>query len=212
MGIKSAPITLFSELFVRGLGELLMLRQKGERVMLGNLTMDKGHLTFKDRGLLAEIVPARVAPCWDIGIVGAVCDVRGNDWDSLTYLGPDHCTIPVDLSSTRHGLLRSVVNAAGEDLIMFKGSVYRGFKMLLDAHLLPVVLPIPIMTKEGVQGLAVTDFRFASAPIDVLFAANDLVRKSVDRRLSLSVEDFDVSDAEFDTLFGDYLKSKSDGE
>ena len=208
MDIKSAPIKLFHDLFARGLGELLMLRQKSEQVMLGNLTMDKGNLVFKDRGLLTGMAPARVAPCWDIGIVGAICDVRGNDWDSLTYVGPDHCQIAVDLSSTRHGLLRSIVNAAGEDLLVFRGSIYRGFRMLLDAHLLPVVLPVPIMTKDNIPGLAITDFRFASAPIDVLLAANDMVRKSVDRQLSLSVEDFDVSAAEFDTLFGDYLKSK----
>lgn len=208
METKNAPMALFQELFARGLGELMMLRQKSERVMLGNLVMDKGALVFKDRGLLGDMPPARVAPCWDIGIVGAVCDLRGNDWDSLTYLGPDHCHIPVDLSSTRHGLLRSVVNAAGEDLIMFKGSVYRGFKMLLDAHLLPVVLPIPIRTKYDVPALAITDFRYASAPIEVLAQLNDIVVKSIDRQLSLSVEDFDVSDDEFDTLFGSFLKKE----
>ncbi len=195
------------DLFARGLGELLMLRQKGSLVMLGNLVMDKGALTFKDRGLLGGIEPAQVATCWDIGITGAICDLRGKDWDSLSYLGPDLCHIPVSLSTTRHRLLRSVVNVAGEDMITFHGSAYRGFKMLLDAHLLPVVLPMVIETREGGRGLAVSDFRYASVPLETVLAVNDVVRSSVERQVCLTVEDFEVSDEEFGSLFSGYLKA-----
>jgi hypothetical protein len=195
-------------MFARGLGELPMMRHKDNRVMLGNLVMDKGELVFKDRGFLTGVAPARVAPCWDIGIVGAVCDIRGNEWDSLTLLGPDHCHIPVNLSTTRHGLLRSIVNATGENLILYKGSVYRGFKLMLDSHLLPVVLPLTIETREGMTGLAVCDFRFASAPFDMVLKVNDLVRTSVERHLSLTVEDFEVSDDEFAKLFPGHINKE----
>jgi hypothetical protein len=198
-------MALFTAMFARGLGELPMMRHKDDRVMLGNLVMDKGELVFKDRGILSGVAPARVAPCWDIGIVGAVCDLRGNEWDSLTLLGADHCRIPVNLSSTRHGLLRSITNATGENLIVYRGSVYRGFKLMLDAHLLPVVLPLCIETSEGVTGLAVCDFRFASAPFDMVLKVNDLVRTSVERHLSLTVEDFEVSEDEFAKLFPAYV-------
>jgi hypothetical protein len=201
-------VGLCRDLFARGLGELLMIRNRGTQVMLGNLVMDKGALTFKDRGLLRDVEPARVAPCWDIGITGAICNLPDKDWDSLSYLGPDLCHIPVNLSTTRHRLLRSVVNLAGEDMITFQGSAYRGFKMLLDAHLLPVVLPLVIETHSGVLGLAVTDFRYASVPLETVLAVNDAVRASVERQVCLTVEDFEVSAEEFGSLFSGYLKEK----
>lgn len=201
-------VDLCRDLFARGLGELLMLRQRGAQVMLGNLVMEKGALTFKDRRLLREVEPDRVATCWDIGITGAVCDLRDKDWDSLSYLGPDLCHIPVNLSTTRHRLLRSVVNVAGEDMLTFHGSAYRGFKMLLDAHLLPIVLPLVIETRDGGRGLAVTDFRYASVPLEMALAVNDAVRVSVERQVCLTVEDFEVSAEEFGSLFSGYLKEQ----
>ncbi len=203
---KSPLKDLHRNLFDRGLGELLVMRNKDDALLLGNLVMDKDKLVFKDRGLLKDIPPARVAPCWDIGIVGAVCALRGNEWDSLTFLGADHCTIPIDLSATRHDLLRGIANRSNESAIVFKGSVYRGFQLLLDANLLPLVVPLPIDTDEGVTGLAVTDFRFASVPIDIVSKVNDLVRSSVERHLTLTVEDHEIGEDEFEQLFSTYLK------
>lgn len=197
---------LMHDLFGRGLGELLIMHHNGQQVMLGNLVMEKGDLVFKDRELLADVAPARVAPCSDIGVVGAICDLSDNEWDSLTYLGPDHCHIRVNLSATRHKLLRSIVNLAGEDLITYRGSVYRGFKVLLDAHLLPVILPVPLETRMGVTGLAVADFRYATVPLETVLKVNDWVRTSVERHVSLTVEDFEITEEEFGSLFGDYLK------
>lgn len=200
------PLKLFRDLFERGLGELLMLQQDADRVLLGNLVMDKGALILRDRALMKGVSTRAVATCWDIGIVGAVCDLRGNEWDSLTFLGADHCRIPVDLSATRQNLMKGITSIAGESLIVYKGSVYRGFKLMLDANLLPLVLPIPIETDEGTVGLAVCDFRFASIPIDIVLKVNDLVRTAVDRHLTLSVEEFEIDENEFDQLFGGYIK------
>ena len=203
---KSPPKNLYRNLFLRGLGELLVMRSKDDALLLGNLVMEKGKLVFKDRGVLKDILPARVAPCWDIGIIGVVCDLRGNDWNSLTFLGADHCHILVDLSSTRRDLLRGIADRNDESAIVFKGSVYRGFQLLLDANLLPLVVPLPIDTDEGVTGLAVTDFRFASVPIDIVSKVNDLVRSSVERHLTLTVEDHEIGEDEFEQLFSTYLK------
>ena len=207
---KSQIASLLRELYPRGLGELLMMGHKGNVALLGNLVMEKGGLVLKNRELLDDVPLERVAPCFDIGIVGAVCDQRGNDWESLTYLGPDHCKIPVNLSSTRARLLRSIVNVSGEDLITFQGSVYRGFRLLLDAHLLPVILPVPIETDQGCTGLAVADFRYATVPFDTLLAVNDVVRGSVERYVCLKVEDTEVSEEEFGALFSGFFKHGSD--
>jgi len=204
--IDKLPLKLFRDLFDRGLGEMHMLQVAGDRVLLGNLVMDKGALLLRDCGLMKGISPAAVAACWDIGVVGAICDSKGNEWASLTYLGADHCKIPVNLSSTRHRLLKGITSTAGESCIVFKGSVYRGFQLLLDANLLPLVLPFPIHTDENVVGLAVCDFRFASLPIDVVSKVNDLVRTSVENHLKLSIEEFEIDDQEFEKLFSGYLK------
>lgn len=206
MDAKASLAALLKILFERGLGELPMLRVVDDHALIGNLVMDKGTLTFKDRGLLAGVSKDAVAACWDIGILGAVCDIRGNDWDSLTYLGPDNCHIPVNLTNTRHRLLRTIVNASGEDLITYKGSAYRGFKMLLDAHLLPVCIPRMIDTRAKVPGIAVTDFRYATAPLGVVLKVNDMVRTAVERQVSLTVEDFEMTEDEFSSMFGGYIK------
>jgi hypothetical protein len=102
--------------------------------------------------------------------------------------------------------LKGITSNVGESCIVFKGSVYRGFQLLLDANLLPLVLPFPINTDENVVGLAVCDFRFASLPIDVLSKVNDLVRTSVENHLKLSIEEFEMENQEFEKLFGGYLK------
>ena len=203
--VDKLPLKLFHDLFERGVGELLMIQQAVDRVLLGNLVMDKGALLLRDLGLMKGVSPAAVAACWDIGVIGAVCDLKGKDWASLTFLGADHCRIPVNLSSTRHRLLKGITTSVGESLIVFEGSVYRGFQQLLDANLLPLVLPFPVVTDENVIGLAVCDFRFATLPIDIVSKVNNLVRTSVDNHLKLSIEEFDLEDSEFEKLFGSYL-------
>ena len=198
--------SLYRELFERGLGELLMLRQKGDRVLLGNLTMDKGALVLRDRGLIGQVSPDDVAPCWDLGIVGAVAYTPNNEWESLTFLGPDRCKIPVDLSSTRHNVLGRTIAATGETLLTFYGSVYRGFKLMLESNLLPLVLPLPLETHEGVRGLAVTDFRFATVPLDTVRKVFFQVNTTIDHFMTLSVQEVDVDQDEFEKLFGKYRK------
>jgi len=201
---KQAFARLCHDLYDRGLGELLMMEKHDDKALLGSLVMEKGRLWFKDRKIFEDIPATMVAPCWDIGIIGAVCDLPGNDWESLTFLGPDHCHIPVDLSSTRYNLLRGISGPQGEHLIAFKGSVYRAFQSMLEFHLLPVVLPLPLQTDAGVPGIAVSDLRFASIPLEVAMQVNMLVRESIDRHLTLTVKDLDVDDSEFEQLFGAY--------
>jgi len=201
---KKAFAELCQGLYDRGLGELPMLEQHADTALLGNLTMEKGRLMFKDNRTFRDIPATVVAPCWDIGIIGALCHLPGTEWEMLTFLGADHCIIPVDLSSTRYNLLGHVIGPQGEHLIAFKGSVYRAFQMMLDAHLLPVVLPMPLRTKLGVPGIAVSDLRFASISLEVAMQVNGLVRESVERHLTLTVEDLAVDAGEFDKLFGAY--------
>ncbi|MGE0486009.1 MAG: hypothetical protein AB7Q81_17815 [Gammaproteobacteria bacterium] len=194
----------FGALFQRGLGEFPMLRRVDDAARIGALVMNKGQLVFKDRGVLNVTKYAEVAPCWDLGLLGAITDLMGEQWESLSFVGIDRCEVKVDLSSTRHNVLGRIVAATGENVLDFKGSVYRGFQLMLDAGLLPIVLPLPIATRENTMGLAVTDFRFATVPLEALIKVNDLVRHAVDEHLTLDVHEVDMDAREFAALFERY--------
>jgi len=177
-----------------------------ERVIIGNICADKGRLTIKDRGFLEGVRPAQVAPCEETGIAGVVCKLEGVEWESLTFLGAEHCHIPVDLSSTRTGLLQSSrSSSSGDSLYEFVGSIYRGFQLMLENHLLPVCLLTPIRTSKQCTGLAVCDLRMASIPLAAAQRVHDVVRASTDRHLTVDIEDVDLDADEFKRLFGGYL-------
>ena len=209
MPIRKSDIVLqglLLDLYRRGLGELMVMHRTEKEVLVGNIVMDKGKLTLKDLGLMRGVSPASVAACWDLGIVGAICNLANEEWESLSFLGVDHCEFEVDLSTTRRGVLMSAVGQYGDKILDFKGSFYRGSKLALEAHLLPVVLLHPIKTSLGVPGLAVADLKMASIPLDTIVRLNDLVNMSVEKKLAMDVMDLDIPDGEFEKLFGSYLK------
>lgn len=199
------PTRLVSELFLVGLGELLVMHVAGDRVLLGNICADKGRLNIRDRGFLEGVRPAQVAPCEENGITGAICNPGGTEWESLTFLGAHHCEIPTDLSSTRSGLLRSSQAASGDSLFEFVGSVYRGFQLMLENHLLPVCLLTPLRTRKHCMGLAVCDLRMASIPLSAAQQVHEVVRAATDRHLTVDLEDVDMDADEFKRLFGGYM-------
>lgn len=204
-GRERLPIALLSVLYDLGLGDLPVLFSNQGKLMLGHLHREQDALVLRDAGLVRHMTPSDVEPCWDLGVIGAVCGLRDREWRALSFVGANRCRIPVDLSRTRHDLLRRVSNADGEQLVDFVGSVYRGYKIMLDGHLLPVVLPLAIETTEGAAGLAVCDFRFAAAPLDTMIKINDLVRAAIDRHLTLKLEDIELPDEEFNRLFGGFV-------
>lgn len=192
---------LILELFGKGLGELLILHVRQNDVCLGNIVLEKGRLIIRDQGLLSGFKPAQFEPCAQDGVLGMVTAATGQIWESLTFHGLNHCEVPVDLSRTRHGALTAAQNQDGDSLIEFVGSVYRGYQLMLDHHFLPVVLLREIQSKEGQSGLAVCDLRIVPMDLAVIRKINDVVRKSVERQLTLDVQDVEVISEEFDKLF-----------
>lgn len=202
---KAALVNLLRFLFLQGLGELLILHKGEQRIYLGKVSYEKGKLVIRDQGYLSEIKSDSLLPCWDNGVLGAVCSAKGKKWDSLTFCGLDQCDLKADLSKTRHFALAAAENQYGDHLIDFVGSVYRGFQLMLDNHFLPVVLLTQIRTKFGEAGLAVSDLRAAPMPLSILKSVNDIVRESVEKRLTLEVDDLQVNPQLFHQIFGDYL-------
>ena len=203
------PTELVLSLFKQGLGELLVLHVTSSTVCLGNIMLEKGRVMLKDSGHLTGLKPAQLTPCWEGGILGMVSESGSHQWQSLTFYGLEKCDLPVDLGKTRHGALVAAQNQYGESLIDFIGSVYRGYQLMLDHHFLPVVLLAETRSKDGGRGLPVGDLRMVPMDLSVIRKLNDVVRRSVEKRLVLDVENLEVNAEVFNELFAQYLKKQS---
>ncbi len=100
--------------------------------------------------------------------------------------------------------MKAARNQYDEDLIDFCGSVYRGFQLMLDNYFLPVVLLHEMKLKDGNVGLAVSNLRVAGIPFETLSEVNNQLRKMVEPHLSLDVQDVQLDDEEFSSLFANY--------
>ena len=198
---------LLKNLCSRGLGDLLILHVSASTVLLGNIVFKKDKMILKDHGFAKGVTPEQVAPCLESGAIGALCSLDDRDVDSLSVLGIDHCHVHGDLSATRTNLLAHSRNQYGDTLMSFEGSVYRGFKLMLDSNLIPVVVLDMVEIKSGNSGLGIYDLRLASVPLSTIHFAYEHQKQFVERHLTVMVEDCDVDPEEFNALFGDYLET-----
>ena len=204
---KKSFLEVIQKMFEQDLGELLVLHRTDTKVYLGALVLDKGKITVKDAGLLPDIKVSDLDPCFDNGFIGCVSHSEGQEWDSLTFHGMELCDLPVSLSSTAHSTLASAGNEYGENLTDFQGSVYRGFKLMLDNHFIPVLLLRHIQTHTGESGMAVTDLRMMLMEITMIRNLNNVVRETVEEHLTSGVDDVEIQDDQFEELFGDFIKN-----
>ena len=196
---------LVEVLFKYGLGEHLILHVREDKPILGKLVYDKTLLVLKDHEMLSGINPAFLKPCWDNGMLGMICKPKRKEWESLSFYGLDKCNHNNVLTSARNATLSSAKNQYGDKLIDFVGSIYRGFSLMLENNLLPVILLQQISSKSGDIGLAVTDLRTATITNPTLQVVHDVIRESVDKRLSLNVEDTDMTATDFRSIFKQFL-------
>jgi len=200
-----AFINLIQSLVKRGLGDFLVLHTTKNHVLLGNFAYEKGNFVIKDQDLISGMDPEQFRPCYENGFLGCIYDSKDSEWDSLSFNGLEECKLPVDLGATRGNMLRLATNKHGDRLCDFIGSAYRGFQLMLDHNFLPVVLLKHDKTRTGESGLVVSDLRMVPMEISVISRLNDVVRKSVERKLSYSVADLQMDPEKFKDLFGDYV-------
>ena len=196
--------TLISTLFNAGLGELYVLHASASGPILGQVVQERGRLTLKDRDILHDVKTPQIGPCFDLGIMGAICFQEGHEWESLTFVGVDRCRLKQDLSSTRVGLMMAAMNAYNERLFDFRGSVYRGYQLMLDNNLLPVVLLNELPLKDGTQGLAVSNLRIAGVPFDVLTNLHYRLHTRMERHFTVDVQDVVLNEEDFEALFAQF--------
>ncbi len=192
---------LLEGLYHQGLSNYYVLHQAKDHLFFGNLEYEKGHLAIKDSGLLKGIKPSLFEPIWQDGIVGMICNSDKYNWESLTFLGLENCKLKPNLSQTRNNILIATENQDGESIIDFKGSIYRGLQLLLDNNFIPVILLNPVESRDGEQGLIVSDLHTAQIEIKLLLNIHDLIMKSVENYEVLQVDDLDVSASEFHKYF-----------
>ncbi len=200
-----AFINLIHSLIERGIGDFLVLHTTEDHVLLGNFAYERGAFVIKDQDLISGMNPEQFRPCWENGFLGCIYDSRDSEWDSLSFNGLEESKLHVDLGATRGNMLRLATNKHGDRLCDFIGSAYRGFQLMLDHNFLPVVLLKHVHTRTGESGLAVSDLRMVPMDIPVISRLNDVVRKSVEKKLSYSVADLQMDSEKFSELFGDYV-------
>ena len=202
-----ALMDIINSLYKKGLGELLMLHTMKGKIYLGRMLYEKERLVIKDQGFLSSLNSDEFLQCWENGIIGAVCYSENQEWESLTFCGLEQCEVSAEdlLSKTGHGRLLAAENEYGEQIIDYFGSVYRGYQLLLCNHFLPVVLMTKIRTKKGGFGLAVSNLRAAPLPISIINDVHNVVMESVEKHLTIEVDDVQIESEQFSTLFGDYL-------
>ena len=202
---KTSLLNLLHLFMLRGLGEILMLCQSGHKIFLGKMYSENGKYFIRDEGYLSGIKADSLLPCWDNGILGAICSKADAQWNCLTFCGLEHCDLKVDLSRTSQLALVAAENQYGDHLVDFMGSVYQGFQLMLDNHFLPVILLTQIRINSGESGLAVTDLRAAPLPLSTILTVNNVVRESIKKHLTVGVDDMQVNREQFDSIFHDYL-------
>jgi hypothetical protein len=192
---------LLESLYKGGLGHHLVLYRTADRVYLGNLQYDRNRLVIKDTGHLSKIKPSTLDQCWNGGVIGMVCNTNTYAWESLTFYGLEECVIKPDLSKTRNGALVAAENQYGDRLIDFAGSIYRGFKLMMENYFLPVILLQTIQSRHGEAGLIVSDLRIVPMDLVLIRTLNDELTKIIEKYTLLDVNDVDISKADFDKMF-----------
>lgn len=200
-----AYIKLIHSLIERGLGDFLVLHTTEDHVYLGNIAYDKGSFVINNQNLISGMKPKQFRPCWENGFLGCIYDSKENEWESLSFNGLEECQLPVDLSETRGNALKLAKNKYGDSLCDFIGSAYRAFQLMLDNNFLPVVLLKHVPTRTRESGLAVSDLRMVPMELLIISRLNNIVRKSVEKKLTYSVDDLQMDTEKFSELFGDYI-------
>ena len=145
---------LVKNLFIHGLGELLIYYRDVNNIYLGNVVYEKERLIFKDRGIFTGLNREQLDLTLTPDILGIVCFREIYEWKSLTFYGPDYCA-GVELDKKYQQMYSSIKNKKGDRLIDFVGSIYRAYHLLLENNYFPVVLFQQSYTVDGEPGLPI---------------------------------------------------------
>lgn len=184
-------LTTINTLFSHGLGEYPVLCQKIDKFYLGNMIFEKGHIFFKDRGILTEADAIPDDYPWSDQILGMVCFRNAYKWQSLTFYGVDHCHLQ-DAEPVHREKLMAIKNEDSDRMADFIGSVYRAYQTLLGHGFLPVGLLHPVTTHNDEHGICICDLQSAGLSQDTQERVKKLIHNAVDRQLTIKLEDITV--------------------
>lgn len=179
---------LLEVLFKHGLGEIPVFYSRVNGIYLGNMVYEKGHILFKDRGILSDINQDHKIIFCDKNILGMVCYREMLEWKSITYYGVSYCENAV-IESDLHDSLASIKNKEGDRLLDFVGSFYRAYQLLLEHDFLPVILLQQVFTVDGKPGLAIGDLRSISVSQDVQQNVRQILIETIDNRLTVEPDE-----------------------
>ena len=187
--------TTINSLFGHGLGEYPVLCTRIDNIYLGNMVFEKGHLFFKDRGVLTDADDIPDSHPWLEQLLGMVCYRDTYKWQSLTFYGVDHCRLE-GVESVHQKRLTEIKNQEMDRMSDFIGSVYRAFQTLLDNDFLPVGLLQPIKTHNEEHGICICDLQSAGLTSATKEAVKKLIHIAVDKQLTIKLEDITLQRTE----------------
>ena len=184
-------LTTINSLFSHGLGEYPVLCQRIDNIYLGNMVFEKGHIFFKDRGVLtgADAIPDNYP--WHDQILGMVCFRDSYKWQSLTFYGVDHCQLD-GVDPVHRQRLMEIKNQDMNRMSDFIGSVYRAFQTLLEYNFLPIGLLHQVKTHNDEHGIYICDLQSAGLSEATKETVKELIHNAVDRQLTIKLEDITV--------------------
>ena len=184
-------LTTIDSLFSHGLGEYPVLCQKIDKIYLGNMIFEKGHLFFKDRGVLTRADNIPDSYSWHEQLLGMVCYRSTYKWQSLTFYGVDHCRLD-GAEPVHREKLTEIKNQDSDRMSDFIGSVYRAYQTLLEHDFLPVGLLHPVKTHNDEHGIGICDLQSSGLSPDTRATIKKLIHAAVDRQLTIKLEDITV--------------------
>lgn len=181
-------LNIINSLISHGLGEYPVLCKRIDNVYLGNMIFEKGHIFFKDRGVLTDDDDIPDSLPWLEQLLGMVCYRDNYKWQSLTFYGVDHCHLE-HVKSLHRQALTQIKNHDQDRMSDFIGSVYRAFQTLLEHGFLPVGLLHPIKTVNEEHGLCICDLQSAGLSAATKETVKKMIHNAVDRQLTIKLED-----------------------
>ena len=184
-------LATINSLINHGLGEYPVLCKQIDDVYLGNMIFEKGHIFFKDRGVLTAADDIPDSYPWLEQILGMVCFREKFKWQSLTFYGVDHCQLN-GIEPIHRQKLAAITNQDTDRMSDFIGSVYRAFQTLLDHGFLPVGLLHPARTHNEEHGICICDLQSAGLTAATKATIKKLIHNAVDRQLTIRLEDITI--------------------
>ncbi len=195
---------LIDLLYEHGLGDLLVLYEIDGVPTLCNITYDAGKIALRPQRHIKLNLGAQASDCkWDL--LGVITKAVDEEWKGMTFLGLSHCNFDIKSNMAYANRIMNIKNQHGDNLVGFKGSVYRAYQLSLENDILPIISMATIKTKKGKYGLAVNNLSITESAGDEKVKIYQTLHYAVEKKLKNSIDEVNLPQESFANLFAMYV-------